>query len=522
MKPERRCIVLDGPIPETTRREDGELSVRYSRKGMNMSKARFTALAAALVLLAATGCSCRKTEGSLQVNLYPVSAVEAGAQWRVDGGDWQDSGATVPGLSAGTHPVTFKDIAGWTSPEPQDALIAAEEARVLTAEYTEIPPSWHTVELPAGLGDVIPMDIDMPASGGGWIVGIELGSEKAAPRAVFEGEGLFEGEIEVPTPPATTGLVLRRTSTGWSKASLPELGANWGLYAASGHSAANGWTVGGDFTVPPLEVSLEGEGEDVSKALDGYDGTKEAPATPYGAVALRDPGTGILEGTTNANSYVLTAVAAVGSQDLWVATPMGLQRLTNGVWSDEVLPPDIETIQGLAFLGADDGWVVGGRTTPDGTAGAVLRRSAGAWTAAQLPALTVPWEVLGITALPGGEAWAVGQSTDETALTRTGVLLHCTGGAWQTVAPPAVSANWYLEAVSFPTVNEGWAAGTDLIAHAGIILHYKDGGWTVADLPVPGGGNWTLVGVSFATSADGWAVGYDNANEKMLVFQYGP
>jgi hypothetical protein len=202
---------------------------------------------------------------------------------------------------------------------------------------------------------------------------------------------------------------------------------------------------------------------------------------------------------------------------VWVATSFGLHRLTNGAWTDEVLPSDIETIQGLAFLGAEDGWAAGSK----GGMGAILRRSGGGWTAAALPALTEPWEVLGVAALAGGEAWAVGQSTDETAATRTGVLLHCTAGAWQSVAPPAVSANWYLEAVSFPNAAEGWAVGTDLVAHAGVVLHCKDGIWTADTLPAPTSANWTLVGVSFAGTADGWAVGYDNANEKMLMFRYG-
>jgi hypothetical protein len=46
-----------------------------------------------------------------------------------------NSGATVSNLSEVTHHVTFKDIVGWTDPAPQDALIAANEKGVLTADY---------------------------------------------------------------------------------------------------------------------------------------------------------------------------------------------------------------------------------------------------------------------------------------------------------------------------------------------------------------------------------------------------
>ncbi|MBI5820984.1 MAG: hypothetical protein HZA88_18595, partial [Verrucomicrobia bacterium] len=41
--------------------------------------------------------------GSLQVTLAPTAAVSAGAQWQVDGGAWQNSGAIVSSLSVGSH-----------------------------------------------------------------------------------------------------------------------------------------------------------------------------------------------------------------------------------------------------------------------------------------------------------------------------------------------------------------------------------------------------------------------------------
>ncbi|MBP8129200.1 MAG: hypothetical protein KA184_06420 [Candidatus Hydrogenedentes bacterium] len=136
--------------------------------------------------------------------------------------------------------------------------------------------------------------------------------------------------------------------------------------------------------------------------------------------------------------------------------------------------------------------------------------------------MTEPREALGTAALPEGEAWAAGYSTNETGGTRTGVLLHCVAGAWQAVAMPAVSANWYLESVSFPMANEGWAAGVDLANGRGVVLHYKDGAWAVDAIPAPDSGNWTLSGVSMASATSGWAIGYDNERATMLLYEYAP
>ncbi len=75
--------------------------------------------------------------GSLTVTLTPVAAVSAGAQWNVDGGLWQISGATVPNLTIGQHAVAFNNIAGWNTPSNQTANIANGQTTSLTGAYVQ-------------------------------------------------------------------------------------------------------------------------------------------------------------------------------------------------------------------------------------------------------------------------------------------------------------------------------------------------------------------------------------------------
>ncbi|MBF0376652.1 MAG: formylglycine-generating enzyme family protein [Desulfamplus sp.] len=88
--------------------------------------------------------------GRLQVTLSPTDAITAGAKWRVDSGEWQNSGATVSNLTAGTHTVDFKDITGWTKPDKTTIDIQAGQTATLTKEYIYIecsklqPPSGIT------------------------------------------------------------------------------------------------------------------------------------------------------------------------------------------------------------------------------------------------------------------------------------------------------------------------------------------------------------------------------------------
>jgi hypothetical protein len=75
--------------------------------------------------------------GQLTVTLGPAAAVTAGAQWNVDGGAWQDSGATLTGLSAGSHTVNYKTIPGWTSPASRQVTISGGQTATVTGTYIQ-------------------------------------------------------------------------------------------------------------------------------------------------------------------------------------------------------------------------------------------------------------------------------------------------------------------------------------------------------------------------------------------------
>jgi hypothetical protein len=78
--------------------------------------------------------------GSLQVSISPTGAISAGAQWQVDGGAWQNSGATVSGLAVGSgHTLAFKAVSGWTTPGSQTPTITANQTTTATGTYAAIP-----------------------------------------------------------------------------------------------------------------------------------------------------------------------------------------------------------------------------------------------------------------------------------------------------------------------------------------------------------------------------------------------
>jgi BspA type Leucine rich repeat region (6 copies) len=77
--------------------------------------------------------------GSLQVTILPtlITTVSNGAQWQVDGGILQPSGATVLGLSVGTHTVTFTTVSDWTAPANETIFVSPDSTTITNAVYAE-------------------------------------------------------------------------------------------------------------------------------------------------------------------------------------------------------------------------------------------------------------------------------------------------------------------------------------------------------------------------------------------------
>jgi hypothetical protein len=77
--------------------------------------------------------------GSLQVNISPQAAIDAGAEWQVDAGAWQNTGVTVPNVIVGSNIVSFKSIQGWITPNNQTVVISAEQTNMVAAAYVQEP-----------------------------------------------------------------------------------------------------------------------------------------------------------------------------------------------------------------------------------------------------------------------------------------------------------------------------------------------------------------------------------------------
>jgi len=87
--------------------------------------------------------------GDLSVTISPAAAITAGAEWRVNGGAYQASGATVVNLSPTTVTVSFKRTPGFATPANQTATITSGQTTTLVANYVDTNEPTLSIVSPA-------------------------------------------------------------------------------------------------------------------------------------------------------------------------------------------------------------------------------------------------------------------------------------------------------------------------------------------------------------------------------------
>ncbi len=76
--------------------------------------------------------------GNVRIYLTPAAAIQDGAKWRIDGGDWIDSGTFTRFITTGIHSIDFKTIDGWETPADQTIFVETGKTVSLTVPYTKM------------------------------------------------------------------------------------------------------------------------------------------------------------------------------------------------------------------------------------------------------------------------------------------------------------------------------------------------------------------------------------------------
>ncbi len=187
---------------------------------------------------------------SLSVTISPPEVVAAGALWRVNGGSWQASGATVSGISVGTTVIDCKPVPGWSTPSPALLTLSAGQAADFTVIY---PVGNHPPNAPQVLS---------PGNGSGSVQrsGLTLFWQGGDPDASDSVDyAVLLGTVPNPGPIVGYGTITG-TPASYQIPFTLEAGTTyyWQIVARDNHGAVTKgpvWSFTTAYAVPDLAVS---------------------------------------------------------------------------------------------------------------------------------------------------------------------------------------------------------------------------------------------------------------------------
>jgi hypothetical protein len=77
-------------------------------------------------------------KGALIVNIAPQEVINANAQWRINGGEWLNSGFIFNDIAVGKYTLEFKTITGWTTPGSQTIIILNDKTILTSGIYSPL------------------------------------------------------------------------------------------------------------------------------------------------------------------------------------------------------------------------------------------------------------------------------------------------------------------------------------------------------------------------------------------------
>jgi len=216
------------------------------------------------------------------------------------------------------------------------------------------------------------------------------------------------------------------------------------------------------------------------------------------------------------------------ASDGWVVGTDGVVLHFDGVNYGTVTSPTINNFTSISFgppltgpINPNDGWAVGNASVTSPFEPTIYHWNGFAWTKGV--AIGTTNNLNSVFMINTGDVWTVGGGPQPTASCSgplCPVILHFTGGSWNTITPPPGS--YLLKSIFMVSSNEGWAVGEQAPSctpsptcyPTGILLHYTVSGgvgtWAIfpapsSPAPIPG-----LNSVFMLDQNEGWAVG-DNA-----------
>jgi hypothetical protein len=322
-------------------------------------------------------------------------------------------------------------------------------------------------------------------------------------------------------------LILRWTGVAWSQVPSPAPGGRAALVSVAAGPGGSAWAVGGSCASGCGTAA----GTNRTLILRWTGGAWSQVPSPSPGVSAILGGVGAGPG---GSAWAVGGSCVSGCGTAAETDRTLILRWTGGAWS-QVPSPSPGVSARLSAVAAGPGgsaWAVGyscavscGTTPFRSGRTLILRWNGSAWSAVPTPrisggAILGGGAILdGVTAGPGGTAWAVGaicaSACGTVSETHRTLILQWTGGAWSQVPSPTPGGDAVLFGTNVGPGGSAWAVGFSCVSVCDpasetdrtLILRWTGGAWLA--VPAPSWGSEAfLYGVSAGPGGSAWAVGF--------------
>ncbi len=156
---------------------------------------------------------------------------------------------------------------------------------------------------------------------------------------------------------------------------------------------------------------------------------------------------------------------------------------------------------GVSALGPGEAWAVGSQATGGVFAPLALHWNGSRWSSVPISGPTDFNQLRAVSIVSASDAWAVGVTGQWGAL-----IEHWNGSSWQIVSSPVSGGQTPLYGVKAFAANDVWAVGEN--GSHNLVLHFDGNGWAQVPVPEPAGSSLTLFGdVDGTSGSDVWVAG---------------
>jgi hypothetical protein len=217
---------------------------------------------------------------------------------------------------------------------------------------------------------------------------------------------------------------------------------------------------------------------------------------------------------------IFYGVAATSARQAWAvgdylhgegAVRFLIERWDGSTWRRIPIPdvPGAGALFGVSATSASNAWAVGEAGDPNNgyTRTLTLHWNGIAWKKVPAPGSVRGGnaELVGVTAVSGRDAWAVG---DSGAASTQALVLHWNGKSWTRVPSPSFAQGSVLSGVA-ASPQGVWTVGTLLAApYRTLILRWNGGHWVRVSSPSPTADGGSQLKAVAAVGQTAWAVGY--------------